>query len=98
MKHSINKKALKQLYQAFSQIRSPEEAEEFLQDICTPNELQAMADRWFVVKPIKDEMPYRDIYELTGVSVTTIGRVARVIRTGRGGYDTIYKRVGDKNE
>ena len=31
-------------------------------------------------------MPYREIHRLTGVSVTTIGRVARYLAAGNGGY------------
>ena len=31
-------------------------------------------------------LPYRDIHALTGVSVTTIGRVARTLERGAGGY------------
>ena len=30
--------------------------------------------------------PYRGIHERTGVSVTTIGRVARTLEHGAGGY------------
>lgn len=98
MKDLHNPRAIKALYKAFSQIKSAKEAEQFLQDLCTPAEIQAMADRWWVVKPLKEGMPYRDINESTGVSVTTIGRVARVIRSGEGGYNLIYERQESSNE
>ena len=32
------------------------------------------------------QLPYRRIHELTGVSVTTVGRVARFLADGHGGY------------
>ena len=54
-----------------------EEVRAFLRDLCTPTELQAMADRWAVVEPLERGLSYRDIHKLTGVSLTTIGRVAR---------------------
>ena len=43
----------------------------------------------------KDEqgLPYRRIHELTGVSVTTIGRVARFLTGGNGGYRTALERI-----
>lgn len=85
------------LYQAIATIRNAEEAQQFLEDLCTPAERQAMADRWQVVEPLMAETPYREIYELTGVSITTIGRVARCISLGTGGYELIYKRC-KKNE
>lgn len=86
------------LFEAVSAIRSAEEAEQFLRDLCTPAELQAMADRWHVVAPIKTGQPYRKIYEQTGVSVTTIGRVARFISHGHGGYDLVFERVRRKKD
>lgn len=59
---------------------------DFLRDLCTPAELEALTDRWRVVPYLLDEMPYREIHERTGVSITTIGRVARFITQGNGGY------------
>jgi len=38
-------------------------------------------------------LPYRKIHELTGVSVTTIGRVARFLTAGNGGYQVALKRL-----
>lgn len=58
----------------------------FLHDLCTPAELEALVDRWRVVQFILNGMSYRQIHEQTGVSVTTIGRVARTIGQGTGGY------------
>lgn len=58
----------------------------FLRDLCTPAELEALTDRWRVVPFILDGMPYREIHERTAVSITTIGRVARCINEGEGGY------------
>jgi TrpR-related protein YerC/YecD len=78
---------------ALASLRSAEEVRAFLRDLCTPAELQAMADRWAVVEPLKREMPYRKIHELTGVSVTTIGRVARFLTGGNGGYETAARRL-----
>jgi len=83
---------ISRLYAAFALIRTADEAEMFLTDLCTPQELSAMADRWRVVEPVKAGKPYRQIYDETGVSVTTIGRVARSITYGTGGYSLIFRR------
>jgi uncharacterized protein YerC len=56
-------------------------------------ELQAMADRWAVVELLERGLPYREVSRLTGVSVTTIGRVARYLTQGNGGYTTIASRL-----
>lgn len=58
--------------------------EDFLVDLCTPAELEALSDRWVVVPLLAQGVSYRAIHEQTGVSVTTIGRVARCLETGRG--------------
>ena len=83
----------KNLVNALLTARTAEELRAFLKDLCTPAELQAMADRWAVVEYLQQELPYREIHRITGVSVTTIGRVARYLATGAGGYALAVKRL-----
>jgi len=78
---------------ALAALKTAEEVRAFLRDLCTPAEIQAMADRWAVVEPLERSIPYREIHRLTGVSVTTIGRVARFLKSGNGGYLTAARRV-----
>lgn len=77
---------LRPLLEALLSMRTPAELKAFLDDLCTPAELEAMADRWRVVPLLLEEKPYREIHDRTGVSVTTIGRVARCLSFGAGGY------------
>lgn len=91
-----NNESEDKLYQAIAAIKTIEDAKIFFQDLCTPNEIQAMADRWQVVPFIKAGVPYRKIYDETGVSATTVGRVARCMMLGGGGYNMIYERVEKK--
>jgi TrpR-related protein YerC/YecD len=74
------------LYQAILTLKDSDECKAFFHDLCTPAELQALADRWAVVAHLREQRPYREIHRLTGVSVTTIGRVARYLTAGFGGY------------
>ena len=78
---------------ALAALETPDEVRAFLRDLCTPAEIQAMADRWAVVDPLKRAVPYREIHRLTGVSVTTIGRVARFLTGGYGGYAAAARRL-----
>lgn len=78
---------------ALAALKTPEEVRAFLRDLCTPGELQAMADRWAVVESLKRSVPYREIRRMTGVSLTTIVRVARFLSGGYGGYVTATHRV-----
>jgi TrpR-related protein YerC/YecD len=90
--------AQKALSRAVISLRTSEECRNFLRDLCTPAELQALVDRWQVVELLEEGLTYRRINDLTGVSVTTIGRVARFLADGYGGYRTAIDRtVGDNN-
>lgn len=85
--------AERNLYAAIASLRGSEEVRAFLRDLCTPAELQAMADRWSIVDYLGRGLPYREIHRLTGVSVTTIGRVARFLAAGNGGYALAASRL-----
>src|ERR1700682_6092031 len=85
--------AERNLVAAIVTLRSVEECRAFLRDLCTPAELQAMADRWAVVDHLERNLPYRQIQRVTGVSATTIGRVARFLASGNGGYTTAARRL-----
>jgi TrpR-related protein YerC/YecD len=84
------------LMQAVLTMRTVEECRDFFRDLCTPAELQALADRWSVVGLLQDGLPYREINRLTGVSVTTIGRVARYLAAGNGGYALAARRLKER--
>jgi len=85
--------AERNLFNAILTLESVEECRAFFHDLCTPAELQALADRWAVVGLLKDGLPYREIHKLTGVSLTTIGRVARCLLKGDGGYQVVSQRL-----
>lgn len=88
--------AARTLSEALLSLRTPQEVGEFLEDLCTPAELEAMVDRWRVAQLLDRGYTYRDIRDLTEVSVTTIGRVARFMERGNGGYRTALDRLGKK--
>lgn len=84
--------SLQALSRALATLTRAEEVRAFLQDLCTPAELEAMSDRWRVVPLLLKGVPYREIHDLTQVSVTTIGRVARTLESGAGGYGAALRR------
>ena len=81
------------LFDAVARMRTADEARELLVDLCTPAELEALSDRWRVVPYLLRGVPYREIHDLTAVSVTTIGRVARCLTMGEGGYQLAARRL-----
>ncbi|HEX4736072.1 MAG TPA: YerC/YecD family TrpR-related protein [Allosphingosinicella sp.] len=61
--------------------RSEEEMCRLLIDLCTPAEIRTLAERWHVARLLDGtDMSYREIHDATGVSTTTIVRVARFLR------------------
>ena len=84
------------LFAAVLTLKNVDECRAFFRDLCTPAELQALADRWAVVALLQQGVPYREIYKQTGVSVTTVGRVARYLTNGNGGYSLAAARLKEQ--
>ena len=88
---------LARLSRALVSIDCPEEMGRFLTDLCTPAEMRALSERWHVCQLLEQgETSYRDISAKTGVSTTTIGRVARFLRDEpHQGYRAVLDRLKD---
>lgn len=86
------------LIQAFLAVRDADEMYRFLKDICTPKEIADLADRWRVARLLDEgQYSYRDIHAMTGVSVTTVGRVARFLQQESfQGYRVLLDRLKKK--
>lgn len=90
------RQAARSLSEAMLSMRDSTEMKAFLTDLCTPAELEAMVDRWRVAQLLDEGNTYREINAATEVSVTTIGRVARFIEHGEGGYRLALARRRDE--
>lgn len=80
---------------ALASLTSEEDVKRFLIDLCTPAELRALSERWHVAQILEQgELSYREINAKTGVSTTTIGRVARFLREEpHGGYRSMLQKM-----
>lgn len=74
-------------------------ARAFLADLCTPAEIHSLAERWQVARLLDSgELTYREIHDATGVSTTTIVRVARFLRQeSNSGYRLLLDRAKDRS-
>ena len=83
------------LASAIASIDNAEEARAFLMDLCTPSEVHALAERWYVACLLDEgKLTYREIHDATGVSTTTVVRVARFLRQeANGGYRRVLDRL-----
>lgn len=89
----LNKKEVKELFEAILELKDEKECKKFFRDLCTFGELQAMSERWQVAKQVEQKIPYRQIAEKTGASTATITRVAHWVHHGMGGYKLILGRI-----
>lgn len=87
--------SLENLARALLALRSTGEACEFLRDLCTPGEIVALSERWHVARLLNDgALSYRDIHAETGVSTTTVSRVARFLfDESNQGYRLVLDRL-----
>lgn len=83
------------LAQALLGLQSTDEVKAFLNDLCTPSELRAFAERFKVARLLDEgQLSYRDISERTGASTTTVTRVARFLREmPHQGYRLVLDRL-----
>ena len=83
------------LVEALAALRSGDEARALLADLCTPAEVHSLAERWHVARLLDaGGLTYREIHEATGVSTTTIVRVARFLRQEENrGYRLMLDRL-----
>ena len=83
------------LYDAFLQLETRDECRRFMHDLCTPAEILAFAERWKVAKLLNEnELSYQEIHARTGLSITTIGRVARfLMQEPHQGYQLVIQKA-----
>ena len=81
------------LFEAIKTLQGFNEYRSFFQDILTPSEFQAIKDRWTVAALLYEGYTYREINAISGVSITTVARVARFLSDGSGGYRIALERL-----
>lgn len=82
----------RELYETLVKLKNVEEAEKFLDDLCTIKELEAMSQRLRAAKMLLDGKTYNEIVEETEISSATLARVSKCVRYGDGGYKTALEK------
>jgi len=90
----LKDKTIDQLFEAILTLRSVEECYLFFDDLCTVNEIQALAQRLEVARMLGCGYTYSRIEEETGASTATISRVKRCLLYGNDGYKMALERLG----
>lgn len=97
MKQASNKilEYKKELVETFAKIFGDKKLmNEFLTDILTPNEFEALALRWQIVKRLKKGETHRSIADDLGLGISTVTRGSRELRNKNGGFHLMLKKVG----
>ncbi|MBA4804357.1 MAG: helix-turn-helix domain-containing protein [Brevundimonas sp.] len=83
------------LYDALLTLKTREEVDAFLTDLCTPAELRAFAERWHVARLLdRGGRSYREIAAEAHASPTTVVRVARFLKEmPHQGYRLVLDRL-----
>src|SRR5581483_12361418 len=80
------------LFETVASLRTRDEAQRFLRDLCTRAELDAMAHRWQVAQLLDEGLPYLEVAKKAHASTTTVTRVAQWLKQGEGGYRLALQR------
>ncbi len=67
---------------------------EFILDILTPAEFEALALRWQIVKRLNKGEDHRAIAGELGIGVSTVTRGSRELRNKKGGFHLMLKKLG----
>lgn len=66
---------------------------EFLMDILTPAEFEALALRWQIVKKLNNGETHRSIAGDLGLGISTVTRGSREFRNKNGGFHIMLKKL-----
>ena len=81
------------LIDAFISLKNSDETKRFLRDLFTPSEIEEFAKRFQAAEMLLNKVPYTKIEEKTGLSSTTIARVAKYLFGKQGGYAQVLNKL-----
>ena len=89
------KYSLDNLIKALVLIDNEEDCKKLLDDICTIEEVNKMAQRLEAAQLLLSGYTYEQVIKETKISSTTLSRVSRCIQYGDGGYKTIIDKLNE---
>ena len=98
MSKKIRTEAVDQLFEAILCLKDKEECYTFFEDVCTVNEIHAIAQRLQVAKLLSEDKTYSEIEAVTTASTATISRINKCLVYGADGYKRILQRLADEDK
>ena len=90
-------KGNQKLIQAILALKTENEAGRFLRDLMTEKEIKEFAKRLKAAEMLTEKIPYSTIEKETGLSSTTVARVAKWLNGKGGGYKIIINKLHHHN-
>ena len=84
-----------QLFDAVLTLEDREDCYRFFEDICTINEIHAIAQRLQLARLLSEKKTYSEIESITNASTATISRINKCLLYGADGYKRVLERLGD---
>lgn len=83
------------LIDSILELSSQEETIQFLDDLCTVQELEQLEQRLQAAKMLIDGATYEEVIAKTSISSATLSRVSKCVHQGNG-YKTIINKLNNK--
>ena len=87
-----------ELFRAILLLEDEEDCYRFFEDVCTVNEIHAIAQRLQVAKLLSEDKTYSEIEAVTKASTATISRINKCLVYGADGYKRILQRLEDEDK
>ena len=97
-KSILEREDVDELFDAVLELKNREDCYRFFEDLCTINEIHAIAQRMEVAKLLSEKKTYNEIEEITNASTATISRINKCLLYGAGGYRLVLERLNDKDK
>lgn len=92
----LKREDIDELFKAILLLENEEECYRFFEDVCTINELHAIAQRLQVAKLLSQKKTYGEIEAITQASTATISRINKCLVYGADGYRTILAKMEEE--
>jgi TrpR-related protein YerC/YecD len=81
------------LFRVILSLKDVSETRKFFRDLLTESEIIEFGKRWQAAQMLARKVSYTEIEKKTGLSSTTVARVAKWLHDGEGGYKLMLKRL-----
>ncbi len=83
------------LYQLLAAAKTKAAVAKILEELLTPHEIDALAERWQIVQLLLEGHSQREVRDLLQVAIATVSRGARVVKYGTGTLQKIYEALDE---